>query len=380
MEPAPLAAEQPALDGLAGDVVVEAEHVGLGLDQQAAGRPPPAAGAISSSSDAPVTLASTSNVHPAAEHGGRRDDPAHVGVEVVDLVADQLGHRPRQRHGRRGRRRCRSPALRHQLLEEERVAAGAGVQRLDDAVRRHVAVHRGEEGADVGRAEPPELDVGDRVPAFEPGEQLGRRVAAGQPVGPVGAHHQQPAPAGLGQLLEHGDALGVGPVQVLEHDEAGGARREPADQLDRRSGCAPRPCGRGRRWPRPASAWSSVGTRPRASRNSSIGRLSLPGSAWPARTTVSAGTWPTSSLTRRVLPMPASPATRATAGSGRAPTRPVRRSSSAARPTITGESPVRPTSMARAYGAGVTPAPRVMPRGGGTVRPPVAPTCAPAGR
>ncbi len=106
------------------------------------------------------------------------------------------------------------------------------MQRLDHAVRRDVAVHRGEEGADVGRAEPPQLDVGDRVPAFEPGEQLGRRVAAGQPVGPVRAHHQQPPPAGLGQLLEHGDALEVGPVQVLEHDEPGGARREPADQLD----------------------------------------------------------------------------------------------------------------------------------------------------
>ncbi len=43
--------------------------------------------------------------------------------------------------------------------------------------------------------------------------------------------------------------------------------------------------------------------------------------------------------------MPASPAIRATVGTGEAPIRPRRRLSSAARPTMIGESPARPTSM-----------------------------------
>ena len=69
------------------------------------------------------------------------------------------------------------------------------------------------------------------------------------------------------------------------------------------------------------------------------------GSAWPASTTVAAGARDTSSCTRRVLPMPASPATSTTVGAEAAPMRPAKRSSSLDRPTMTGDSPVRPTSI-----------------------------------
>ena len=95
-----------------------------------------------------------------------------------------------------------------------------------------------------------------------------------------------------------------------------------------------------------------VGRRRRrsTSRNSSIGRPTVPGSAWPARTIVPAGARAISSWMSRVLPMPASPATRATVGTRPAPSRLVRRSSSADRPTMTGDSPLRPTSIPAAYG------------------------------
>ena len=36
----------------------------------------------------------------------------------------------------------------------------------------------------------------------------------------------------LGEALEEGDALGVGPVQVVEHDDAGRADREVAHDLE----------------------------------------------------------------------------------------------------------------------------------------------------
>ena len=195
------------------------------------------------------------------------------------------------------------------------------------------------------------------------GHRLGRGVAARQAVGPVGAdEHEAAARTGrarrgrLGEALEHGDALGVGPVQVLEHDErgvaAGPVAQRPHEVDARPHALLGRAVGvaHGRREGRevgvgassPASAPSAAAST--ASRNSSIGRPTVPGSAWPASTRVPPGARRTSSCTSRVLPMPASPDTRATDGTGRAPTSAARRSSSTARPTITGDRPVRPTS------------------------------------
>ena len=57
-------------------------------------------------------------------------------------------------------------------------------------------------------------------------------MAARQAVGAVGADDEQPAAAGLGQLLEYGEALGVGPVEILEHHDAGDPLGEPPYQLD----------------------------------------------------------------------------------------------------------------------------------------------------
>ena len=63
-----------------------------------------------------------------AEHGGRLDDPLRCRVEVVDLAAQHLGEAPRQRLLDQRLQVVASCAA-QQLLEEERVAAGAVVQR-----------------------------------------------------------------------------------------------------------------------------------------------------------------------------------------------------------------------------------------------------------
>ena len=99
-------------------------------------------------------------------------------------------------------------------------------------------------------------------------------------------------------------------MQVLE-DEQRLVRRRSARRRRRRRR-------RERRRGRSASRRASSG-RGRA------GRPSEPGSAWATSTVVSAGTEPTSSWSRRVLPTPASPATRATAGmsSSRSPPVPI---------------------------------------------------------
>jgi hypothetical protein len=171
--------------------------------------------------------------HPAAEHRGGGDEAADLRVELVELPAHQLGHRPRQWHVGQvlpGR----VAGARDQLLEEERVPTRAAVERIDDRERRDLAVDGREEGVDVRGAQLPELDVGDRMTALQPGEELRGRMPAREAVRAVGADDQQPAAAGFGQLLEHREALGVGPVQILEHDDAGDPLGEPPHQLDSR--------------------------------------------------------------------------------------------------------------------------------------------------
>jgi len=153
------------------------------------------------------------------------------GSSSVELPAHQLGHRPREWHVGQVLPGCVAGA-RDQLLEEEGVPARAGVERIDDRERRDLAVDGREERVDVRRAQPPELDVSDRMAALQPGQQLRGRMPAREPVRAIGADDQEAAATGLGQLLEHREALGVGPVQVLEHDDAGDPLGEPPHQLD----------------------------------------------------------------------------------------------------------------------------------------------------
>ena len=86
-------------------------------------------------------------------------------------------------------------------------------------------------------AEAVEAEVGDGVAALQAGQQLGDGVAPVHGVGPVGADEDQRAAVGLGEALEEGDALGVGPVEVLEHHHGPAAhlpdlRRQAAHGLE----------------------------------------------------------------------------------------------------------------------------------------------------
>ena len=188
----------------------------------------------------------------------------------------------------------------------------------------------------------------DRVAALEPGEHLGRRVPAVERVGAVGADEQARSAALLGQAFEEGDALGVGPVQVVEHDDA------------RRSASV-----RSRTISSPSRTRSSAGrsVSARSSRRSSSFALpvvegveeQLERAAERARDRPDRRRRPCrrgagrsarargGSCRRR-----ASPPTSAMAGDCPASTRRARRSSSSARPTICGERPGRPTSIPQA--------------------------------
>ncbi len=225
---ASLAPEQAALDRLAGQLVTEAEHVGLALDQQTAVDRHPQPGdqvVLGRAGDRGEHVEG----HPPPEHRGRVDHLAHGDVEIVELGPHQLGHRPRQ--GWLVVTAGHLTGGRGQLLQEERVAPGAGVQDVDGAERRLLVVDGVQEVADLGRAQPVEPDVGDRVPPLDAGQGLGRWMPARQPVGPVGADEQGRAPGrpGLREPLEHRHALGVRPVQVLEHHQG---RRAPAQQAN----------------------------------------------------------------------------------------------------------------------------------------------------
>ena len=89
-----------------------------------------------------------------------------------------------------------------------------------------------EERAHVGRAEPGELEVRHRVAPVEPRQQVGGGVLSREAVGAIGADHHQWSALRLGEELEGGQALRVGPVQVFEHDERGAIGGEGPDEVD----------------------------------------------------------------------------------------------------------------------------------------------------
>src|SRR5581483_4293229 len=166
--------------------------------------------------------------HARAEHGRGLDDATLVVVEIVELTAHELTDAPRQRLLGELLRVLAAGAG-EELLEEVRVAAGAGVQRLDHAVRRGVPVHGGEERGHVGGAQPVEVQVRHRPAAFEARYQLPGRLPARQRVGPVGRQEEHGPARRLCQPLEDGDARRIGPVQVVEHDDRGPRPRQRGD-------------------------------------------------------------------------------------------------------------------------------------------------------
>ena len=101
------------------------------------------------------------------------------------------------------------------------------------------AVDGDEEVLHADDVEAGEAQVGDRRAALEAGQGVGQRVAAVDLGRPVGADGQGRPAVGAGDALEDRDRLGVGPVEVVEHDRRPAAVEHLADELagHARGGC-----------------------------------------------------------------------------------------------------------------------------------------------
>ena len=158
---------------------------------------------------------------PAAQDRGGLDEAALLGRQPLHLAPHQLRQRPRQRLAIELDRVDVAGHV-QDLLQEERVPTGPPVERVDEAGRGHRAVHRRQERADIGAAQPLQVDVVDEAATLEALQHLAAGQATGQLVRAARADDQRGRQGRRRQRLEDGHALGVGPVEVLEHDEAHG--------------------------------------------------------------------------------------------------------------------------------------------------------------
>ena len=163
-------------------------------------------------------------LHPLGRAG--LQDAAPRRREAGDAAADHLAHAGRRRAGRVALR-----LLAQQLVEEERVparalAVGGGVAR---------GVMAGEHGRDGVLVEPLQRELDERALAAQVGERRG---------GGLGqlrlAHRDRDQDAGLvrhpREVAQQVQRVGVGPVQVVEHEQhrplGGGLLEQRADGLE----------------------------------------------------------------------------------------------------------------------------------------------------
>ena len=103
------------------------------------------------------------------------------------------------------------------LLDEERVAVGAGVHARRDRV---VAEQRARERRDIVLGEPAQPDAQQRAVALELGERAGQRAAPAQLGVAVGAEDEQrPGAIGAHQEAREQQRALVGPVQVVDDQQ-----------------------------------------------------------------------------------------------------------------------------------------------------------------
>ncbi len=220
------------------------------------------------------------------EDGGRVDDQALIALQAVEVAQDRLG----EGGGQRQAGQLVDAALsrgQEQLLQEERVARGAPVQVGGRGVGSGAAPDRGDQRPDLLDAEPAQGQVLHLMLAFDGRQQVGH-VAAVEVLGPVGPDQQDRQLRRRGQVAEQAQALGVGPVEVLEHDQAR-ARRRPGSGPTR---WPPGPARRPNRGIRDVTSWTATGAR-RVDSASSQGRSSGGTRFHPATTeeTASRSSW-----------------------------------------------------------------------------------------
>ena len=216
--------EQVVQHGLAGERVAEDEAVAVDRhDLRVDGGPQPV------DDRSPVDVGDARQqlpVEPAAQHRRGADHPPGRRVEHPRAARDRLPQARgnpgcelarRDPHPVLTPQRARRDQAREQLLDEERRAVAVGAHEAGEPGGR---ARRGEAGrhhpVDVVLGQRPDADDRGGVAALQPFEQL-RGVA----LGPRGRHAQH----GLGgqrvaQVVEGGQGLRVGPVQVLHHEHA----------------------------------------------------------------------------------------------------------------------------------------------------------------
>ncbi len=167
-----------------------------------------------------------------AVDGERFDDAAQTMIKAGQLLAHGLFQRPRQLRGEEVRHDRPWSDDPHQLLDHERDAAAAPVQRLDDR-RRGLAVGGGGDGADhradVRATEALQTDLLHGMPALQPQHQLAARLPAREVVGAVRRDDHEVRPRLLGDAVDQVGAGGVDPVEILDDEHSGTATRGVGD-------------------------------------------------------------------------------------------------------------------------------------------------------
>ena len=211
--------------------------------------------------DPPVDLLEHLRVDRLVERGdelvaGQR--PERLEQPVVDLAPDHRGdlHRLARR-----RRQPRDPPRRDlahaggdarvlevaaeaaralaqvadDLLDEERVALGLGVQRGDELGRGRLGPERGHQLADLRLREAAQRHLGEHRLAPQRGDDGRERVVVGELAGAVGAEeHRAPRLRRADQVADELQRRAVGPLQVVEHEQQRGAGRDLRQQRGER--------------------------------------------------------------------------------------------------------------------------------------------------
>ena len=145
--------------------------------------------------------------------GQHAQDVLGRGVELLDADHERVAQRHRQRA-------AAVDAGREQLLGEERVALAAGVQTVDEAVVGRLAEDVLQRGGQLVAAQRLEGDAVDRRVALDLRQERPQWVAAMQLVEAVGQDHEDPLAAErAGEERDEGPGRGIGPVEILEHED-----------------------------------------------------------------------------------------------------------------------------------------------------------------
>ena len=233
MEEAPLATEHLMVHGVANERMAEAELVGMELGEEVAIHERP-----ERVDELPLGQLRDRGEHVErgrrSEHGRGLDHPTLDRRDSGEALLDRFLERPRQPGGGDLLRRDVAAAP-GELLDQERVAAAALIRRLDQRRRRRRSEHGTEDGADTCAVETVETDLFDRLAPLEPEEQLTSGGPPAQILRPVRADEHHAGPGLLGEPIDHGRAVGIGPMEIL-HDHDRPALTDALDQLSQEVG------------------------------------------------------------------------------------------------------------------------------------------------